>query len=103
MLTSGTRNAESDSHSVDQLLMHTRRKQSLNSILYTADTALNPIPFQTAHKLELQNLERFTASRKILTSSQKNSLVSRISGFLTGNFTSHLTIMIADRSISLAI
>jgi hypothetical protein len=103
MLISGTRNAESDSHSVDQLLMLTRRKQSLNSILYTADTCLNPTPFQTTHKLELQNLAHFTASRKILTSSQKNLLVSRISGFLTGSFASHLTIMVADRSIWLAI
>jgi hypothetical protein len=50
-------------------------------------------------KLKLQNLAHFTAPRKRLTSSRKNSLVSRISGFLTGNFASHLTIMIVDRSI----
>jgi hypothetical protein len=53
-------------------------------------------------KLELQNLAYFTTPRKRLTSSQMNSLVSRISGFLTGNFASHLTIMIVDVSISSA-
>jgi hypothetical protein len=48
-------------------------------------------------KLELRNLAHFTVPRKSFTSSQKNSFVSRISGFLTGNFAPHLGITIVDR------
>jgi hypothetical protein len=60
-------------------------------------------PYISGHNLELQNLVHFTAPRKGLTSSQKNSFVSRISDFLTGNFALHVTIMNADQSIWSAI
>jgi hypothetical protein len=70
----------------------------------TSSPLCTPQSSATANcKLELQTLAHFTAHRKRLTSSQKNSFVSRMSGLLTGNFASHLTIKIVDRSIWSAI